>query len=129
MMVSSPNDLRSMTDSVAPAGAEEALTLVLTTLPDADAAGRLVSALVAERLIACGNIVPGLTSLYRWEGEVVEEAEVLVLMKTTSTRLEALFDRVGELHPYTVPELVEVPAGRVSRAYLSWVFESTEVIA
>ena len=103
--------------------AADDLLLVLTTLPDREAAERLVRQLVEERLVACGNLIPGLQSIYRWKGEVASEAEVLVLLKTSRGRVDRLFERAAELHPYEVPELVAVTAAEVSRAYCQWVLE------
>jgi periplasmic divalent cation tolerance protein len=78
----------------------------LSTCPDAETAARIARALVAERLAACVNRVPGVTSTYRWQGEVHDAAEVLLLIKTTRERFDALRDRLVELHPYEVPELI-----------------------
>lgn len=118
-----------MTDAaVAPEPGE--LALVLTTAPDAETAAALARALVEERLIACGNLLPGLRSVFRWQGAVQEEAEVLLLMKTARPNVERVFRRVAELHPYEVPELVMLSADAVSDAYCRWVRrESTEVDA
>jgi periplasmic divalent cation tolerance protein len=103
------------------------LTLVLTTVAEPDDGELLVRQLVEERLIACGNLVPGLLSIFRWEEEVSREAEVLVLMKAPASGVGRLFERIGELHPYSVPELLALPVASVSRAYCRWVIESTEV--
>ena len=94
--------------------------VVLTTLAsDADARA-LVTALVAARLVACGTLLPGARSIYRWEGHVTEEAEVVVLLKTDASRWEALCAAVRERHPYQVPELLALPVARGLEAYLSW---------
>ncbi|MEX2584735.1 MAG: divalent-cation tolerance protein CutA [Gemmatimonadota bacterium] len=105
------------------------VSLVLTTAPDAAIAERLVRSLVEQRLIACGNIVPGLVSLYRWDGKIAREGEVLVLMKAGAADVDRLFERINELHPYAVPELVELPVDGVSKAYGRWVIDSTKVSA
>lgn len=107
------------------AGGANEISIVLTTLPDLDSAQELVRTLVEEGTIACGNIVPGLRSIYRWDGEVVNEGEVLVLMKTAPDRVERLFGRVSELHPYSVPEIVQLPVESASGPYGRWVIEST----
>lgn len=105
----------------------EGITLVLTTVPD-ESTGRTIGArLVEEQLIACANMVPNLTSIFRWRGEATEETEVLVLMKTRIALVERLFERISELHPYEVPEMVSVGPDAVSRAYASWVRTETEV--
>ena len=94
---------------------------VLTTVAGPQDAERLASVLLDARLIACANILPGATSLYRWKGEIQRDAEVLVLMKTTTHRLEALEERLLAEHPYDVPELLAVPVIDGSSAYLNWV--------
>lgn len=109
--------------------ASESVSLVLSTAPDRETGERLVRTLVEERRIACGNLIPGLLSLYRWEGEVAREEEVLLLLKTRAESVASLFARLAELHPYDVPELVELPVSAVSHAYRRWVIESTEVNA
>lgn len=94
--------------------------VVLTTLGSADEARALVRALVDARLVACGTIVPGAASIYRWKGEVKEDSEVVVLLKTEAARWDALAALVRERHPYEVPELLALPADRGLDAYLHW---------
>lgn len=101
------------------------LALILSTLPDAGAAERLVERLVQERLIACGNLLPGVVSIFRWNEKVTREEEVLVLLKTPRSRVEEAFRRIAELHPYEVPELVSLSADTVSHAYCRWVRQET----
>jgi periplasmic divalent cation tolerance protein len=105
------------------------LALILTAAPDLAAGERIVRSLVEERLIACGNLLPGVLSLYRWKGEVAREQEVLVVIKADSGAVDRVFERIAELHPYSVPELVQLSVEGVSRAYCRWVMESTEVSA
>lgn len=107
------------------AGEAGGTRVVLTTLPDADAAERLARQLVEERLAACGNVVAGLVSLYRWKGEVERAAEALVILKTTDEVLPALLARLPELHPYQVPELLALPVAAGHEPYLWWVAEET----
>lgn len=99
---------------------DPAVQVVLVTAPDLDTAARLGRALVEERLAACVNLVPGLRSIYRWEGALHDDAEVLLLVKTRTDRLEALSARVKELHPYALPEVLALPASGGSPAYLEW---------
>ncbi len=99
--------------------------IVFCTCPDAATADRLAAALVDERLAACVNLLPGLTSIYRWQGRIQREAEVLLLIKTTADRLPALRARLVELHPYELPELVAVEAVAGLPAYLDWVVTET----
>ena len=106
---------------------EPAVSVVMVTAPDADEGARLARALVEERLAACVNVVPGLRSVYRWQGEVEEAAEVLLVAKTRRDRVAALAARVRELHPYDLPETLALDASGGSAAYLDWVrAESTQ---
>jgi periplasmic divalent cation tolerance protein len=99
--------------------------VVLMTAPDADVASRIAGALVAERLVACVNILPGLRSIYRWEDKRCDEAEVLCLMKTRLDLFSALRDRIATLHPYQVPEIIALPLAAGSAQYLEWIRQST----
>lgn len=98
--------------------------IVLMTAPDADAAESLVRTLVDERLVACGNVMPGLTSIYRWQGEVERDAEALVVLKTTADALPRLLERAAALHPYDVPELLAFPVSEGHGPYLEWITEN-----
>ena len=95
--------------------------VVLVTAPTPERAAELARALVEERLAACGNVVPGVRSIYRWEGKVEDEAEALLVLKTTRARFEALRDRVLALHPYQVPEVLALRVEAGSERYLAWV--------
>lgn len=108
------------TGAGAGSGGEE-LRVVLITAPDADEAGRLARLLVGERLAACVNLVPGVRSVYRWEGEVQEDAEVLLIAKTHASRLDALVARIEGAHSYDVPEVLALPVVGGSGAYRAWV--------
>lgn len=103
------------------ARSEQELRVVLATAPDADTGAALARVLVEERLAACVNLLPGVRSIYRWEGQVEDASEVLLLIKTRADRCEALASRVRELHPYDVPEVLELPAVGGSDPYLEWV--------
>lgn len=95
--------------------------VVLVTAPDADTAAHLARTVVEERLAACGNLLPGVRSIYRWEGRVMDEAEVLVVLKTTRAGFEALRARVVDLHPYDCPEVLGLPVEAAHAAYAEWV--------
>ncbi len=99
--------------------------VVLVTAPSADKAAEIARALVEERLAACGNVVPQVRSIYRWEGAVQDEAEALLVLKTTRERFEALRARVLSLHPYQVPEVIALPVEAGHGAYLEWIAGST----
>lgn len=104
----------------------DGVCLVLVTGPDEEAMAELGRRVVEERLCACANVVPGLASVYRWEGAVEEAEEALALLKTTRRRLDALQARVGELHPYDEPEFLAFDVDRGAPSYLAWVAESVE---
>jgi len=87
----------------------EQVVVVLMTFPDRERALALGRTLVEERLAACVNVLPEVRSIYRWEGEVCDEPEVLCLLKTTAARVEALRARAVALHPYQVPEVIALP--------------------
>ncbi len=99
----------------------DAPLIALTTLPSAEVAAAVARTLVEEQLAACVNLVPGVRSIYRWQGAVVDDAEVLCLIKTTRDRVDALTARLVVLHPYEVPELVTLPIDGGFAPYLAWV--------
>ncbi|MCB1608806.1 MAG: divalent-cation tolerance protein CutA [Xanthomonadales bacterium] len=101
----------------------EQLRLVLSTCPPDHAQG-LAEALVGDGLAACVNIIPGLRSVYRWEGELHCDGESLLLIKTAADRLESVQTRLLGLHPYELPEIVVVPIVGGLDAYLAWVAAS-----
>jgi periplasmic divalent cation tolerance protein len=107
-------------------GSGPELALVLMTAPDAATGERIGRALVEERLAACASVVPGVSSVYRWEGEVTVAGEVQVLLKTRGALVERLFGRAAELHPYEVPELIATPLTAVAEPYRKWVLDETE---
>lgn len=97
------------------------VAVVLTTAPDTVTAERMAGRLLEEGLIACANVVPGVRSVYRWEGETRNDNEVLMLLKTTSETARALTERISELHPYDVPEVLALPASAGLDSYVAWV--------
>lgn len=104
---------------------EPEVRVVMVTAPVAEAE-TLGRALVGERLAACVNVVPGVRSIYRWEGEVQADEEALLVIKTTEARLAALTERVNALHSYDLPEVLALPAAGGSAAYLAWVAEESQ---
>ncbi len=100
--------------------AEEVL-IVFTTWPDLDAARTAARTLVEEKLAACGNIVPGVESVYRWDGKVETGAEVLVVFKTVIGSYQMFETRLRALHPYQVPEVLALRVTDGLPAYLRWV--------
>jgi periplasmic divalent cation tolerance protein len=98
--------------------------LVLTTLPNRDAAQVIARTLVDERLAACVQLVDGLLSIYRWEGRIDESAECQLVAKTTPAAAPALVERLRALHPYDVPEILSLDA-TASAAYGAWLQAET----
>lgn len=99
--------------------------LVFSTFPDAVHAREAARVLVGERLAACGNVLPGVTSVYVWQGEQHETAETLVLFKTRRELYPALEIRLKSLHPYEVPEIIAVEFTAGLPAYLRWIADGT----
>jgi periplasmic divalent cation tolerance protein len=101
------------------------LLVVLCTVPNVEEARRIGRALVEEKLIACANLVlPGIESIYCWEGDIQTDTEVLMLLKTNNDAFPRLEARLAELHPYQVPEIVALAAQHVAQAYARWVEEN-----
>jgi len=103
------------------------VVIVLTSLPDKEAAMRLARELVTRRLAACVNVLAECTSVYRWKGAVENAAEVPLLIKTRSGRYPELEAAIRSLHPYELPEIVAVPVQRGFDDYLQWVAEETSI--
>ncbi len=101
----------------------EALIVFSTFANEADAA-RVARVLVEERLVACAQLVPGARSIYRWQDEVREDAEVVVLMKTRKQDWTALLSRLHELHPYETPECIAVRVAAGAPKYMAWLDEA-----
>lgn len=99
--------------------------LVLSTFPDAEAARRIARVLVQERLAACANLLPSVESIYHWQGEIEQNAEVMALFKTTEAAQPRLEARLKELHPYELPEILCIRPHAGLPAYLQWIEENT----
>jgi periplasmic divalent cation tolerance protein len=100
--------------------------LLLCACPTRETALELAEHLVTERLAACVSLVPDVTSVYRWEGNIQRESEVLLLIKTTLERAGQLTERLRQLHPYEVPEIIAIPITAGLHDYLSWVTTCTK---
>ena len=100
--------------------------LVFTTLPSPEKAAELARVLVSERLAACANLFPAVRSIYKWQGKLQDENEVLVLFKTRAEHLERLKLRILEVHPYEVPEVLAVPVESGYPPYLEWIAAETK---
>lgn len=95
------------------------------TCPDTDTAQALAQTLVAERLAACVNALPGVTSVFRWESQVETDSEVLLIIKTTEPCVAPMTARIVALHPYDVPEVISHPITAGHETYLDWVRQCT----
>lgn len=95
--------------------------LILCTCPDRAAAEKIARHLVAQRLAACVNIVPGLTSIYTWQGQVETADEQLLLIKSLAGRYESIEQTIRALHPYELPEIIALPIERGLPDYLNWI--------
>jgi periplasmic divalent cation tolerance protein len=100
--------------------------IVLVTAPSEEKAAELGRALVEEGLAACANLIPRVRSIYRWEGKVEDEAEVLIVLKTRAELFERLRARVVALHPYQVPEVIQLAISAGHAPYLAWIASSTQ---
>jgi len=102
------------------------MLVVFTTFAREEDAARVVRTLVEERLAACGNLLPGARSLYRWQGAVADEREVVAILKTRKQDWSALLSRLHELHPYDTPECIAVRVAAGAPKYLAWLEQSLE---
>ena len=102
--------------------------IIFVTAPNEDEARRIADTVVDERLAACVNIINGIESIYRWEGEVARDRELLLIIKTTASRYGELERRVKELHSYTTPEVIAFRIERGSTNYLNWIHDSTTLV-
>jgi periplasmic divalent cation tolerance protein len=101
--------------------------VVLTTVANDDEAVTFVRSLLDRRLIACGTLVPGARSIYRWQGKIADESEIVVLLKTRSARVDALREAFRELHPYKVPEFLALSVDSGLEKYLEWINGETSL--
>ena len=107
----------------------EPVHVVLVTAPDETVGARIARSLVEEGLAAGANLVPGVRSIDRWQGELHDDGEVLLIVKTRGALVEALAARVRALHPYELPEVIALPVAGGSSPYLDWVRSAAEASA
>ncbi len=101
------------------------IRIVFSTIDDVQKAQQLATTLVNEKLAACVNIIPSVWSVYHWQGTVEKAVENLLIIKTSEGRLDELMDRLRELHPYDLPEIIALPVETGLPEYLRWVVEIT----
>jgi periplasmic divalent cation tolerance protein len=103
---------------------ESSVHVVLVSVPDGPSGLALARQLVEEQLAACGTVLSGATSVYRWEGRVEVADEAVLLLKCAASSLGALLERVPALHPYDVPEILALPVVTGHPPYLAWVLDA-----
>lgn len=99
--------------------------VVYITVPDENEAAIISKTLVEERLAGCINIIKGIRSIYSWKGNIEDEPEILLILKTKKSLFKKLKNRVKEIHSYTVPEIIALPVIDGSEDYLKWLEEVT----
>jgi periplasmic divalent cation tolerance protein len=99
--------------------------LVLTTVGSEAEGEKIARALVEERLAACVNIIPGLRSIYRWKGEINDAGELLLLIKTTGSRVDEVRERLESMHPYDLPEFLVIAPESAGADYAEWMADNT----
>jgi periplasmic divalent cation tolerance protein len=101
-------------------------TIVLCTVPTELSAQQIARTLVEEQLAACVSIIAGLRSVFRWEGNICEDPELLLLIKTRHEKFNQLSERLQTLHPYEVPEILALPVTHSTVAFMAWLYGATE---
>ncbi|HRI76297.1 MAG TPA: divalent-cation tolerance protein CutA [Alphaproteobacteria bacterium] len=104
---------------------ETGIVFIYVTAPSAEVAEHIAAAAVEEKLAACANILPGMTSVYRWQGKVERASEVVVILKTRADVSATLMQRIKTLHPYEVPCAVSLPVLGGLDDYLGWIKAET----
>lgn len=99
--------------------------LILTTVPDSEVASHIASHLIDQRLVACVNILAPCTSIYHWQGKTESTQEIPLLIKTTQSRYMEVETAICKLHPYELPEIIQVPLAGGLPAYLQWLTSET----
>ena len=98
--------------------------IILSTTGSEDEASKIAEYLVSNRLAACVNIIPSITSVYRWKGEMNSDREILMIIKTDASRFEEIKTAVRNMHSYETPELIAIPIQQGLQQYLDWITES-----
>ena len=100
--------------------------VVLVTTANEDEAKKIGYALVEQNLAACANILPEVSSIFRWQGKICTESEVMMIIKTTASKFDQVAEKVKELHCYDVPEIIALSIDKGSKDYLNWIRESVK---
>ncbi len=97
---------------------------MMTTVGSEEEGVRIAKSLIGQRLCACVNLIPGIRSIYRWRGAVEDDAEVLLIMKTTKEKRQGLSEHLAENHSYDVPEVISLPVDAGGASYLEWLADA-----
>ena len=100
--------------------------VIYSTCPDIESAERISRHIVEQRMAACVNLIPGITSIYTWDGNIQRDQEVLLVMKSTKDRFDDIQNLISDEHPYDLPELIAVPITESSPDYLEWIKQCTK---
>lgn len=100
--------------------------IAFTTCPNSDIANHLAQEVIEQQLVACVNIIPTIHSIYKWQGEITQDSESLLIMKTQQQHLAALESFIQKQHPYDVPEFITISIESGSKAYLDWITASLD---
>ncbi|MBL4889762.1 MAG: divalent-cation tolerance protein CutA [Candidatus Lindowbacteria bacterium] len=103
----------------------DSISVILSTVPDRKTGEKIATTLVEGRFAACVNILPNITSIYRWKDKIEHEEELLLIIKSADERIPALIEKIQEIHPYEVPEIIEIEVKRGGNSYLNWVVENS----
>lgn len=112
--------LRQTTSNRRASGSLVGVRIILTACETREDALKIARRLVEERLVACVNVIPGVTSVYPWKGKIEEASEVLLVIKTTAGKVDEVYAELKKIHPYEVPEMVTIPVEHESDAYRDW---------
>jgi periplasmic divalent cation tolerance protein len=99
--------------------------IVYCTVPSLEIGTKIADDLVMGKCAACVNIIPGITSIYRWKGDICRDNELLLIIKSRNTLFGKIHDRIRALHPYEVPEIISCEISSGSEPYLKWITENT----
>jgi periplasmic divalent cation tolerance protein len=100
--------------------------VILITCPSVEEAEKIARALISDKLIACGNMISGVNSLFFWQGKVSNETETLIIAKSIKRLFPLIVDKVKSLHAYTIPEIIALPLIEGSTEYLRWIEETVQ---